>query len=118
MQMPFEPNQHIEIRESRLVGPKPYIAGTRIGVEDIYACHDLRGMTPDEIVSAYPHLTLAQVYAALAYFHDHAHEIREQMTAADDFAARLEQEQGPTRFTQLRDQSTAGSPPADAPVSS
>ena len=34
------------------------------------------GMTPEEIVvSVYPSLTLAQVYAALAYYEDHRAEI-------------------------------------------
>jgi uncharacterized protein (DUF433 family) len=28
------------------------------------------GVSPDEIISSYPHLTLADVYAALAYYHD------------------------------------------------
>ena len=66
--MSFEPARYIEIRESRVVGPKPYIAGTRISVEDIYVCHDLRGMTPDQLVAAYPHISFAQVYAARLIF--------------------------------------------------
>jgi uncharacterized protein (DUF433 family) len=33
-------------------------------------------MTPDEIVAGYPHLTLAQVYAALAHYLDHREDIR------------------------------------------
>jgi uncharacterized protein (DUF433 family) len=115
--MQFEPTQHIEIRDSRVVGPKPYNAGTRISVEDVYVCHDLRGMTPDEIVAAFPHVTFAQVYAAMAYFHDHASEIREQMRVAADFAGRLEAEQGPTRFARLRESLAVGASPADAPVS-
>ena len=115
--MTFEPAPYIEIRESRLVGPKPFIAGTRVSVEDIFVCHDLRGMTPDQIVAAYPHVSLAQVHAALSYFHDHASEIRGPMQVAEDFAARQEVVQGPTRFTTLRDGLTV-SPPADAPVSS
>jgi uncharacterized protein (DUF433 family) len=28
-------------------------------------------MTPEEFVEAYPHVTLAQVYGALSYYHDH-----------------------------------------------
>lgn len=32
-------------------------------------------MTPDEVLAAHPHLTLAQVHAALAYFYDHRQEI-------------------------------------------
>ena len=38
----------------------------------------LRGYSPEEIAgSVYPELTLAQVYAALAYYEDHRDEINE-----------------------------------------
>ncbi|WP_089721071.1 DUF433 domain-containing protein [Candidatus Entotheonella palauensis] len=33
-------------------------------------------MSADAIVDAYPHLTLADVYAALAYYHDHREAIQ------------------------------------------
>jgi len=38
-------------------------------------------MTPDQIVSEVPSLTLADVHAALAYYFDHMEEIREEMRA-------------------------------------
>jgi uncharacterized protein (DUF433 family) len=57
-------------------GGKPCIAGTRIRVQDVYVWHELRGQSPDEIVAAFPHLSLAQVHAALAYYHDHRDEIQ------------------------------------------
>jgi uncharacterized protein (DUF433 family) len=96
--------KYIEIRPSSVVGPKAYIAGTRISVENVYVCHELQGMTADEIVAAYPHLRLAQVHAALAYFFERPEEIREQMKQSKEFASRMEAEQGPTRFTRLRDE--------------
>jgi uncharacterized protein (DUF433 family) len=34
------------------------------------------GMSPDEILYNYPSITLSDVYAALAYYHDHREEIR------------------------------------------
>jgi hypothetical protein len=36
-------------------------------------------MTPDEIVSHIPTITLADVYAALAYYFDHLDEIQREM---------------------------------------
>ena len=60
-------------------GGKPHIAGTRIRVQDIYVWHELQGRSPDEIVSAYPQLTLASVYAALSYFWDHREAILQQI---------------------------------------
>lgn len=50
-------------------GGKPRIAGTRIRVQDIVFWTE-EGRSPDEIVSSFPQLTLADVYAALAYYHD------------------------------------------------
>jgi uncharacterized protein (DUF433 family) len=61
---------HIEISPD-ICGGKPRIAGSRIRVQDIVIWHDRMGLSADEIVSRYPHLPLAGVYAALAYYHDH-----------------------------------------------
>jgi uncharacterized protein (DUF433 family) len=59
-----------------VMGGEPRIADHRIRVRDIVAARDLRGFSPEEIAgSVYPDLTLAQVYAALAYYEDHRDEI-------------------------------------------
>jgi uncharacterized protein (DUF433 family) len=62
-------------------GGKPRIAGSRIRVKDVAIWHDHQRMTPSEIVSNWPHLTLASVYAALAYYHDHREEINAEIVA-------------------------------------
>jgi uncharacterized protein (DUF433 family) len=56
-------------------GGKPRIAGHRIRVLDIVTWHEKRGLSPDEIVTMYPGLTLSDVHAALAYYFDHRAEI-------------------------------------------
>lgn len=59
-----------------LLGGEARIDGHRIRVRDIVVARDRGGMTPEEIAStAYPSLTLAEVYAALAYYEDHREEI-------------------------------------------
>jgi uncharacterized protein (DUF433 family) len=75
---------HIESKPG-VCGGKPCIAGTRIRVQDIYVWHELQGQTADEIVSQFPQLTLAAVYAALAYYWDHCEQIQQQMKEADAF---------------------------------
>ena len=60
-------------------GGKPRIAGHRIRVQDVVMWHEAHGLSPDEIVNHYPGITLADVYAALAYYHDHRDEIRGDM---------------------------------------
>jgi len=59
-------------------GGVPVIAGTRIAVWMIAAMHR-RGETVENILDAYPWLSPAQVYDALAYYHDHKEEIERQI---------------------------------------
>ena len=66
--------EHIEIVPGA-GGPKPRIVGSRIRVQDVVIWHEKLGMSPDEIVHQYPTITLADVYAALAYYWDHRDEI-------------------------------------------
>ena len=48
-----------------------------------------RGWSAEEIVRQYPCLTLAEVHAALAYYHDHAEEIDHEVEAESAEAERL-----------------------------
>jgi uncharacterized protein (DUF433 family) len=50
------------------------------------------GLMPEEITTEIPHLTLAQVYAALAYYHANRDEIEDDIAAEAAEATRLEQE--------------------------
>src|SRR5919206_160410 len=56
-------------------GGKACIAGHRIRVMDIVVWHEQRGMSPEEIVYAFPGITLADVHAAFAYYFDNRAEI-------------------------------------------
>ena len=42
-----------------------------------------QGQSPEDIVQTYPHLSLGQVYAALAYYHANRAEIESELAAAD-----------------------------------
>ena len=48
------------------------------------------GISPDEIVSEYPSINLSDVYAALAYYHDHFEEIRQQIRENEEYARELQ----------------------------
>ena len=80
---------HIEITPG-ICGGKPRIAGHRIRVEDIVIWHERLGLSPDEIVSQYPSISLADVYAALSYYHDHFNEIRKQMEDDEGVAKEMQ----------------------------
>src|SRR5437870_2729132 len=66
--------EHIEVTPN-VRGGRPRIAGTGITVQNIVEDHYHLGWSPEEIVRQFPHLTLAGVYAALTYYHDHRGEI-------------------------------------------
>jgi len=69
----MEPTAHIEITPG-ICGGRPRIAGTRIRVSNVVLWTE-QGNSADDIVSGYPHLTLSDVHAALAFYFDN----REQM---------------------------------------
>ncbi|MDH3598450.1 MAG: DUF433 domain-containing protein [Candidatus Tectomicrobia bacterium] len=104
--------KHIEATPN-ICGGKPRIAGTRICVQDIYLWHELHSLSADEIVDAYPHLTLADVYAALAYYHDHCDDIHHDIEAGRVLAESLKK-----HYPAKLQQKLRGSHVADDSVSS
>lgn len=42
-------------------------------------------MSPDEIIEHHPSITLSDVYAALAYYHDHLEEMNQQIAESEAF---------------------------------
>ena len=65
------------------------IAGHRIRVMDIVVWHEQRGYSPDEIVDMFPGISLANVYAALAYYLDNRTEIMNDFQHDDELATKL-----------------------------
>lgn len=59
---------------------RPIIAGTTLMVQDVAAHH--RKYTPEELAEQLQ-ISLAQVYAALAYYYDHKDEIDAQIEEND-----------------------------------
>ena len=58
------------------------IDGTRITVHRVATLYK-QGQTAEDIAQTYPHLSLGQVYAALAYYHANRSEIESELAAAD-----------------------------------
>ena len=81
---------HIE-KKLGVCGGKACVASTRIRVQDVYVWHELRGRSPDEIVSEFPQLTLADIHAALAYYWDNLREIRDEMEQAEALLRQVKQ---------------------------
>lgn len=82
---------HIDT-DPEVCGGKPRIAGTRIRVQDIVVWTE-DGQSADEIVSGYPHLNLADVYAALAFYHDNRALIDRQLQESEQFIDAVDRQQ-------------------------
>ena len=69
-------------RDPALRNGRPVIAGTGICVRTI-AIENNRGISPEEIAADRPPLTLAQIYAGLAFYHANKQEIDEDIAAEE-----------------------------------
>lgn len=72
-----------EIRRGR-----PCIAGTGVTVHRVASWYKL-GLTPEDIADNFGHLSLAQVHAALAYYHGNQAEIEAELAAEEKESERL-----------------------------
>lgn len=81
---------------------RPFIVGTRSRVTQIV--RDVRcGMSAEKIHEEYPHLSLAQIYAALSYYHDHQAELDATIEQEDRFVEQMRaQSKQPSREELVR----------------
>ena len=92
-------DSHIEITPG-VAGGKPRVAGHRITVQDIAVWHEHLGIGVNEIAKDYG-LTLADVHAALAYYHDHRAVIDKRIRDDAEFAAELRR-RTPSKLSERR----------------
>ncbi|MFO0949672.1 MAG: DUF433 domain-containing protein [Isosphaeraceae bacterium] len=88
-------------------GGRPRIDGHRITVEAVAVWHERMGMSPDEIVSAYPTLTLSDVHAALAYYHENRERIDAEIVEGERFAREMKAKLGPGPLQEQRGRKNA-----------
>jgi uncharacterized protein (DUF433 family) len=100
-------SEHI-VTTPGVCGGKPRIAGHRITVQNIVIWHERGGLTPDEITSQHAGITLADVHAALAFYWDHADEIRAQIQADELLAEQLRPQSPSLLDAKLRESNAAG----------
>lgn len=73
-------------------GGRLRIDGTRITINQIAVLYR-QGYNAEEIADQYPHLTMAQVYAALSHYHANQEEVEAELIAEEQEGRRAEQEQ-------------------------
>lgn len=64
------------VQTEDVLGGEPRIEGTRIGVLDIYELVVDSGCSPADCADQFG-ISLADIYTALAYYHEHPEEMRE-----------------------------------------
>jgi uncharacterized protein (DUF433 family) len=110
------PKAHVTLTPG-VCGGKPCIAGTRIRVWDI-AVLAQSGHSPDEILACFPHITLADVHAALAYYYDNREAIDRQAEEDERFVESLREKLGPgpleAKLREAEQQRGQDSPPPRA----
>jgi len=77
------------VRSPDVRGGRARIAGTGITVQRIVGWYKL-GLLPEEIADRIGHISLAQVHAALAYYHANRAEIDSEIDAEEAEADQLE----------------------------
>lgn len=79
---------HIRVDEKGVA----WIDGTQVKVIELATDKLAHGSSPEEMHFQYPHLSLAQIHAALAYYYDHQTEldaeIERQLKYANELAER------------------------------
>ena len=67
--------QHVRLGEKGV----PVIAGTTMKVIELVLARQAYGWSPEELHFQFPHLTLGQIYSALAYYADHQEALDEDI---------------------------------------
>ena len=86
------------VRTPGVCSGQPRIAGTRIKVKHVYTWVERMGMTAAQVVAEYPHLTMAQVHAALAFYWSHRDEIHQDIENEEKLVAELKAKAGPSKL--------------------
>ncbi|MDJ0903157.1 MAG: DUF433 domain-containing protein [Xenococcus sp. MO_188.B8] len=72
----------------------PFIKGTSMKVVELVTSVHAYGWSPEELHFQYPHLSMSQIYSALAYYWEHKQEIEADMKRRFDKSEKLRLEAG------------------------
>jgi uncharacterized protein (DUF433 family) len=62
--------------EASEIHNEPHIEGSRVTVRDVYVRVEQRGLSPERVAERY-NLDIADVYEALAYYHNNPEEMQQ-----------------------------------------
>ncbi len=84
--------EHIAVDESGA----PIIAGTTMKVVELVTETRAYGWSAEELHFQHPHLTLGQIYSALAYYWDHAEKLDQDIEHRLQHIEQMHQAAGPS----------------------
>jgi len=67
------------IEEKDICGGAPTLKGTRIRVSDIVVEYEHKGMSPEELATEFPSISIADVFSALKYYYENPKKIRDEI---------------------------------------
>ena len=88
------PSTHISVDKSGVA----WIDGTKVKVVEVIADHLAYGHSPEEIHLQHPHLSLAQVHAAFAYYFDHQVALDAEIERRRQWAGEMAAQAGESPF--------------------
>jgi len=91
-------NSLIEIDEKGV----PWISGANTKVVEVVLDKMAHNSSPEEMHEQYPHLSLAQIHAALSYYYEHQAEVDADIERRDRYVENLRaQQKNPLTRTEL-----------------
>ena len=78
------------VQDEGVCGGKPRIAGTRFKVQQVAIEYLHAARSVEQILKSHPHLSPAQIHAALSYYYDHQNEIEQDIQEGWEYAKQME----------------------------
>ena len=75
---------YIVTMKTHCVG-RPVIAGTKFPVRSVVFYVLKQGMTPEELVKEFSHLTLPQIYDAISYYYENKQSIDKELSMGENY---------------------------------
>ena len=72
----------------------PFIEGTSMKVVELVTSVQAYGWSPEELHFQYPHLSMSQIYSALAYYWEHKAEIDADVKRRFEYSEKLRKDAG------------------------
>src|SRR5213593_4894293 len=82
-------NSLIEIDEQRI----PWISGANTKVVEVVLVKMAYGWSPEEMHRQHPHLSMAQIHAALAYYYEHQDEVDADIERRNQYVEEMRAQQ-------------------------